>query len=137
MTTPLVSYEEFDLTKVVYKEPVRNSQGGMNGYLDTSTTVKRNPRMQLPLLRAPFGVSELNAQASEFSRRNLELSLDDDSPVIGFLKQWDDQTLAEAAANSKKWFGLETPRRTRPEKLFFSMGPAAGPRSAPLPRGLS
>ena len=107
MAAELVQWDNLDLPAVIYKEPVRNTSGGMNGYLDTSAKVKRNPRFQLPLMRAPFGVSDLSPQATEFSRRNLELSLDDDTPVIGFLKQWDDQTLTEAAKNSKKWFGKE------------------------------
>ena len=103
----LVKWSEMDLPAIVYKSPVRNSSNGMNGYLDTSTSIKRNPRMQLPLLRAPFGVSDLSPQATEFSRRNLELSLDDDTPFTGLLKQWDEQTLTEAAKNSKTWFGKD------------------------------
>ena len=95
-------YHDFDISKVVYKDPVKNSRGGLNGYLDTSAEDRSNPRFQFPKCRTPFGISDRKSD-NEFARLNLELSCDDER-MLEFIKAFDAQNINIASKNSPDWF---------------------------------
>ena len=95
-------YYDYDISKTVYKDPVKNSRGGLNGYMDTSSENRSNPRFQLEKCRTPFGISD-RQQDSEFARKNLELSCDSEK-MLAFFKAFDQQNVKEASKNSESWF---------------------------------
>ena len=110
-------YDTISLPDIVYKAPVRNSRGGLNLYMDTSATNKRNPKFQLPKMRAPFGVSDKVHSDNEFARKNLELSLEDEE-CLAWVKKLDAQNIEKAAENSEEWFRKKLSAEALSETLY-------------------
>lgn len=100
---PAKEYSKVDMTRFVYKAPQKNKKGGMNAYIDESSESPSNPKVQFPKCRCPFGISDKKADASEYARRNLELSADDEG-MLKWIQQFDEQNVAVAAKNSEAWF---------------------------------
>ena len=74
-----VLFSETKMEEWVYKSPVKNSRNGLNLFIDASPTNQSSVKVQFPKCRCPFGIQEKKADATEFSRRNLELSADDEA----------------------------------------------------------
>ncbi len=96
------TWDKFDFGAVAFKEPTKNTLGGMNVYCDTSVEQKSNPTFQLPRMRVPFG-PDRNEQ-SQSTRLNLELSVEDPA-FFSTIQAWDGRVLEQAAQQSKTWFG--------------------------------
>ena len=109
-------YYDFDISKVVYKDPVKNSRGGLNGYLDTSAEDRSNPRFQFPKCRTPFGISDRKSD-NEFARLNLELSCDDER-MLEFIKAFDAQNIKIASKNSPDWFKKQLSEQALGDTLY-------------------
>lgn len=95
-------YYDVDITNFVYKEPKRNTNGGMNQFLDDKEGSKRNPKFQLEECIAKFGVSDPQ-EGSVSTRRNMELSVAS-KKMQDFIQALDAQNIAEIARNSKLHF---------------------------------
>lgn len=87
----------------VFKSPVKNSRNGLNLFIDASKTNQSSVKVQFPKCRCPFGIQEKKADATEFSRRNLELSADDEA-MQKWVAAFDDLNCRKAAENSEEWF---------------------------------
>lgn len=98
-----VLMKDVSMGEWVYKNPVKNSRNGLNLFIDASKTNQSSVRVQLPKCRCPFGIDQKKADAGEYSRRNLELSADDEE-MQAFLAAFDKQNIAKAAENSEAWF---------------------------------
>lgn len=112
------TWETFDITKVVYKDPVKNALGGMNAYIDTSPSDSSNPKFQLPRSRIPFGLDK--NEKSESTRYNLELSLDNPE-FVKWVRNFDDQTMKHASGRSKTWFGKEIDQSIMKQMEIFRL----------------
>ena len=100
---PTKEYSECDISTWVYKKPVKNKRGGLNGYVDVDKSTKSNPTMQFPKCRVPFAVSEKKADAGEYARRNVELSADDPA-FLKWIEALDERNVNVAAEQSEEWF---------------------------------
>lgn len=98
-----VLFSETKMDEWVYKSPVKNSRNGLNLFIDASKTNQSSVKVQFPKCRCPFGIQEKKADATEFSRRNLELSADDEA-MQKWVAAFDDLNCKKAAANSEEWF---------------------------------
>jgi hypothetical protein len=97
------NWDTFSVPDIIIKDPTKNqNNGGMNCYLDQSSTVKSNPSFQMPRMRVPFDLSK-NEQSTS-TRLNLELSVEN-LDFYNKILSLDQKILETAAANSKKWFG--------------------------------
>tara|TARA_Y100001970_G_scaffold284233_1_gene401167 strand:+ start:451 stop:1155 length:705 start_codon:yes stop_codon:yes gene_type:complete len=95
-------WDQFNFDEIVIKEPVKNSKGGHNCYMDTSATNKSNPTFQMPRCKIPFGLDR-NEQSTS-TRYNLELSIQDPG-FYDKMRAFDERVIEEGAKNSKAWFG--------------------------------
>lgn len=95
--------EDCKMNEWVFKDPQKNSRNGLTLFIDSSSTNMSCPKVQLPKCRTPFGVQEKKPDASEFSRRNLELSADD-LKLQEWVGKFDELNIAKAHENSEKWF---------------------------------
>lgn len=112
------TFRDYDITPTVYKDPVKNKNGGLNLYCDQSATNKRNPKFQLAQCRAPFGVSMIGHDGQPVEgRKNMELSLDDPE-LLAFVQAWDKQNVEVAAQNSEKWFNKKLSAQSLEETLY-------------------
>lgn len=77
MATPY--YADVDITQWTYQEPTRNTNGGTSVYMTDSRT-GRNPKVQFPKCRVPFGLQDgkgENGETKQTTRKNLELDVSD------------------------------------------------------------
>ena len=127
-----ISWENFDYTQVVYKDPVKNNMGGMNAYIDTSKSDSSNPRFQLPRSRIPFGLDK--NEKSESTRYNLELSLDNPK-FVEWIQAFDEQTMDHASKHSEKWFGKKIEKSIMKQMDVFRLSAQQkNPKYNPLMR---
>lgn len=109
-------WDQFNFDSIVIKDPVKNSKGGHNCYMDTSATNKSNPTIQLPRCKIPFGLDR-NEQ-SQSTRYNLELSISDPA-FYDKMRAFDERVIEEGAKNSKKWFGKTfTANKIRDQEMY-------------------
>ena len=83
MATPY--FANVDISTWTYQEPTRNANGGTSVYMTDSRT-GRNPRVQLPKCRVPFGLQDgksENGEPKQTTRKNLELDVGDEA-----LRRW-------------------------------------------------
>ena len=68
------TYSEINMAAFEYKNPTRNKNGGMNGYINGSKMDRNSPRFQLAeKMRVPFGIREasLDDKAGTNPRKNM------------------------------------------------------------------
>ena len=46
-----LTYDKLDVDAFAYKEPTKNTKGGMNAYIDTSKTDRSSPEFQVSVSR--------------------------------------------------------------------------------------
>ena len=99
----------------------KNRYGGKIVYLDEKVY------LQLPFMRAPFGLSAFTNQSTGQTTYSLDLSLDDDD-LKAKLTELDDLVVETVAANSMEWLGnLNSPsipssRRCTPRSFVPARG---------------
>jgi len=110
------TWDTYDFSAVAFKDPTKNTLGGINVYCDTTVDKKSNPTFQLPRMRVPFG-PDRNEQ-SQSTRLNLELSVDDPA-FFATVQAWDERVLNKAAEQSKEWFGKNyTVAKIREQEMY-------------------
>lgn len=95
-------WENFNFEGVIIKDPIKNSRGGQQAYMDTSSSNRSNPTFQLPKMRVPFGLDR-NEQ-SQSTRYNMEVSVDNEA-FYNKIRQFDEGVIDEGGKKSKLWFG--------------------------------
>jgi hypothetical protein len=97
----------FDVSTVCFSPLHKNKNGGKAVYINS--TGNRKVFLQLPYMRAPFGLSSFTDEATQKTSYSLDLSFDTDDQVIAALeskfKALDDMIIQTVAANSEKWLG--------------------------------
>ena len=89
----------------------KNRYGGKIVYLDEKVY------LQLPFMRAPFGLSAFTNQSTGQTTYSLDLSLDDDD-LKAKLTELDDLVVETVAANSVEWLGKELSVDTLKQALY-------------------
>lgn len=103
MAHMIVQHTDFDASSVKFSDLRKNKMGGKAVYISNANTGKKMV-LQLPKLRAPFGMSRFDDQNSGKSTFSLDLSLDDEEIRKKF-EAVDDSIVKLVAANSKAWLG--------------------------------
>ena len=89
----------------------KNRYGGKIVYLDEKVN------LQLPFMRAPFGLSSFTNQSTGQTTYSLDLSLDDDD-LKAKLTELDDLVVKTVAENSTEWLGKELSIETLKQALY-------------------
>ena len=101
---------DFSADSVTFSEIKKTARGGKYILLSDSG---REMYIQFPSLNAPFGISEPNDQAKEYS---LNLSLTDE--VIDKLRELEEKVLVHVSENSKELFGKTVDKSVLEDMLF-------------------
>ena len=90
----------------------KNRYGGKIVYLDEKVN------LQLPFMRAPFGLSSFTNQSTGQTTYSLDLSLDPDDDLKAKLTELDDLVVKTVAENSTEWLGKELSIETLKQALY-------------------
>ena len=97
----------FNASSVVFGNLRKNKSGGKAVYLSNSN--KNKLYLELPFMRAPFGLSTFVDEKTKNTSYSLDLSFDkNDESLIKLqeiFKQLDEQVIRLVAANSVEWLG--------------------------------
>jgi hypothetical protein len=107
MATSIQKSSTFDVATVQFSKFRKNKNGGKAVYLSGPGGSKI--QLQLPYMRAPFGLSTFTDEASKKTSYSLDLSFDVGDPEIedlsNKLKTLDDIVTKTVADNSPEWLG--------------------------------
>lgn len=135
MTSTIVLFEDFDPSKIVYRDPKRTASGGLSVYVNYMKDGKEVPiRIQTPRMRAPFGISHFEAKTPGTTappKYTLDLSMDghyDPASDTGiFYKKWvdfDDLNKDTSVEKSTAWFGKKLSREFVDELYTSAIKPS-------------
>ena len=102
MITPVAN---FDASNVNFSELRKNKMGGKVVYLSGAN--RKKIQLELPKMRAPFGVSEFVDQNTGKSSWSLNLSLEGHDDLRQKLDTLDNVIVRTVSTNSKKWLGKQ------------------------------
>jgi hypothetical protein len=97
---------DFLPSSVVFSKLRKNKNGGKSVYLNGVNN--RKLHLEIPKMRAPFGLSTFTDEASKKITYSLDLSLDADPEIQEFAKKMqelDDLIIKTVADNSIEWLG--------------------------------
>jgi Family of unknown function (DUF5871) len=98
---------DFNPSAIIFSKIRKNKNGGKAVYLNGASNSKL--RLEIPFMRAPFGLSSFTDEASKRISYSLDLSLDSGDPVIddliSKLKALDELVIKTVADNSQEWLG--------------------------------
>ena len=107
MATSIQKTSEFNVATVQFSKFRKNKNGGKAVYL--SGTDGSKIQLQLPYMRAPFGLSTFTDEASKKTSYSLDLSFDNGDPVIedfsNKMKMLDEIVTKTVSENSTEWLG--------------------------------
>ena len=106
----------FDASTVTFSELRKNKMGGKVVYL--SGPGRKKIQLELPKMRAPFGVSEFVDQNTGKSSWSLNLSLENHDDFRGKLEALDNAIVKTVATNSKKWLGKQHSENVLRDALY-------------------
>lgn len=101
----ITTYNNFDASKVNFSDLRKNKMGGKVIYL--SGAGRKKLMIEMPKMRAPFGLSEFVDQNTGKSSWSVNLSLEDQDDLKDRLQALDDAVVNAAVKNSKKWLGKD------------------------------
>jgi hypothetical protein len=131
------TYSDINVEAFHYKEPIKNSKGGMNTYIDTSSTDRSSPEFQLAeKMRVPFGVrdSGIDGSGAENPRKNLEVAVENEA-LQEVINSIDTRNIGVAALKSVEWFKKKLTAEQLAATLYRpSLSPDVTGRFAPLLR---
>ena len=113
MITPVAN---FDVSNVTFSELRKNKMGGKVVYLSGAN--RKKIQLELPKMRAPFGVSEFVDQNTGKSSWSLNLSLEGHDDIRQKLEDLDNAIVKTVATNSKKWIGKQHSENVLRDALF-------------------
>ncbi len=126
---------DFNTSAVNFSKFRKNKNGGKAVYLNSGSG---SLLIQLPYMRAPFGLSSFTDEASGKTSYSLDLSLDtSDNEVAQFyekLNELDDLVLDTVLANAKEWLGKDDLNKAELKKFCYK--PLVRPSKSDYPANL-
>jgi hypothetical protein len=114
---------DFTSSDVNFSKLRKNKMGGKAVYL--SSTGNNKLYLQLPFMRAPFGLSSYTDEATKKTSYSLDLSLDKSDPKAVELEETlaslDAHILRTVEANSEEWLGKKYGMAVMKEALYKPM----------------
>lgn len=114
---------DFHPEAVNFSKLRKNKMGGKAVYLSGSNNSKLY--VQLPFMKAPYGLGSYTDEATHKTTYSLDLSLDPNDPVMVDLEQkltaFDERILDTVVANSQEWLGKKYTKAVLQEALFKPM----------------
>lgn len=130
MANKIIHHNNFSADDVTFSELRKNKMGGKVVYLSGPT--KKKLMVQLPKMRAPFGLSEFTDQNSGKSSYSVDLSLDGQEGVMNTFKALDDAVIKMVAKNSQAWLGKKHSDAVVRDALYKPMvKPPSDPKYSP------
>ena len=109
---------EFDVSSVNFSKMRKNKNGGKAVYLNTNPGAGKI-LVQLPYLRAPFGLSSFTDEATKRTSYSLDLSFDaENEDLQNKFEELDNKVLETVAANSQEWLGKKYNITVMKEALY-------------------
>lgn len=109
---------EFDASSVNFSKMRKNRNGGKAVYLNTGSGAGKI-LVQLPYLRAPFGLSSFTDEATKRTSYSLDLSFDSENEDLQkTFEDIDAKVLETVAANSQEWLGKKYNITVMKEALY-------------------
>ena len=109
---------EFSVSSVNFSKMRKNRNGGKAVYLNTGAGAGKI-LIQLPYLRAPFGLSSFTDEATKRTSYSLDLSFDaENEDLQKTFEDIDNKVLEVVAANSKEWLGKQYNIAVMKEALY-------------------
>lgn len=113
----IIKMKDFDsATDVIYRDPRVNARGGKNVSIVTGADQKLV--LQVPLTMT-WGANEMVDETSGRRSYNINFQLDKTSTTYKAMKAFEDKVIADAAINSKKWFGQSNMSEEVIKALFY------------------
>ena len=107
MATTVMKSTSFEPSAMSFSKLRKNKNGGKTVYILASGNKKTY--IQLPYMRAPFGLSSYTDEKSGTTSYNINLSFDSNNPELCELEKKmtniDDQVIELVSKNSKEWLG--------------------------------
>ena len=103
MSQQITHHNNFDANNINFSDLRKNKMGGKVIYI--SNEGRKKMLLQIPKMRAPFGLSEFVDQNSGRSSYSIDLSLDGQDDLQTALRGLDSKVVSLIAANSKAWLG--------------------------------
>ena len=97
---------DFNASAVIFSKLRKNKNGGKSVYLNGQNNSKI--QLEIPKMRAPFGLGTFTDEASKKTSYSLDLSFDSDPAIddlMNKLKALDDIIIKTVADNSVEWLG--------------------------------
>lgn len=111
---------DFTTSAVNFSKFRKNKNGGKAVYLNSGSG---SLLIQLPYMRAPFGLSNFTDEASGKTSYSLDLSLDTSDPAVAEfhkkLNDLDDLVLDTVLANAKEWLGKDDLNKAELKKFCY------------------
>lgn len=111
---------DFDPSAVNFSKLRKNRNGGKAVYINGAKNKKLH--MQLPFMRAPFGLSSFTDEATKRTSYSLDLSFDQGDEESAELQKkfeaLDDVILDTVVKNSKEWLGKSYNKSVAREALY-------------------
>jgi hypothetical protein len=113
----IIKMKDFDApTDINYRDPRLNARGGKNVSIVTGEGQKLV--LQVPLTMT-WGANEMVDETSGRRSYNINFQLDKNSTTYKAMKAFEDKVIADAATNSKKWFGQNSMSEEVVKALFY------------------
>ena len=113
---------DFNPSAVNFSKLRKNKNGGKAVYLSNGDN---QFLMQLPFMRAPFGLSSFTDEATKKTSYSLDLSFDQGDPQVQELHDklvaMDDLIVNSVASNSQEWLGKNFNKAVLKEALYKPM----------------
>jgi hypothetical protein len=97
---------DFLASSVIFSKLRKNKNGGKSVYLNGPNS--RKIQLEIPKMRAPFGLGSFTDEASKKTSYSLDLSFDAEPELTHFMekmKELDDIIIKTVADNSVEWLG--------------------------------
>jgi hypothetical protein len=109
---------DFDASSVNFSKMRKNKNGGKAVYLNTGAEAGKI-LVQLPYLRAPFGLSSFTDETTKRTSYSLDLSFDSENEDLQkIFEDIDTKVLETVAANSQEWLGKKYNITVMKEALY-------------------
>tara|TARA_B110000977_G_scaffold201179_1_gene294577 strand:- start:774 stop:1442 length:669 start_codon:yes stop_codon:yes gene_type:complete len=111
-------YNEFEMSSVNFSKMRKNKNGGKAVYINTVSGAGKI-LVELPYLRAPFGLSSFTDEATKRTSYSLDLSFDaENEDLQKTFEEFDAKVLEAVVANSTEWLGKKYNLTVMKEALY-------------------
>jgi hypothetical protein len=120
MATSITLASAFDISSIIFAKLKKNKNGGKTVYINSVS--KGNMYVQLPFMRAPFGLSAFTDAKSGKVSYSVDLSFDMGDPAVedlmAKLRKLDEYIVKMVADNSVEWLGKKYTVAVLKEALY-------------------